>query len=140
VATCVSAKGVVSAIAPGDRVRGRIRRFERYSTPIPHYVLAIEFTEVESNGIRYRFYADLADFDGGSGVSLELNVTGTGTSVMRDARLDKKEISSTNERVVRGETYWLPKLPGVAVFFVRGSKIDLPAGFRTTWKTQALKP
>ena len=47
VAGNVPAKGPV-VIAGGSRVRGRIRRLERYTDPFPNYVVAIEFTEVES--------------------------------------------------------------------------------------------
>jgi hypothetical protein len=122
VASIIAPKGVVSPIAPGARVRGRIRRMEQNAAPVPHSVVAIEFTEVEGNGIRYRFYADLMELDASAGATAELTVTHAASG-------------ST-----RGETYWLPKLPGVAAFFVRGAKLDLPAGFRTTWKTQVLKP
>jgi hypothetical protein len=122
VASSIAPKGAATPIAPGARVRGRIRRLEHYTAPVPHYVVAIEFTEAECDGIRYRFYADLLDLDAGPSVSPELTVT------------------RTDPGVTHGESYWLPKLPGVASFFVRGAKLDLPPGFRTTWKTSALKP
>jgi hypothetical protein len=122
VASSVAPKGAATPIAPGARVRGRIRRLEHYTTPVPHHVVAIEFTEAECDGIRYRFYADLLDLDAGPSVSPELTVT------------------RTDPGLTQRESYWLPKLPGVASFFVRGAKLDLPPGFRTTWKTLALKP
>jgi len=34
----------------------------------------------------------------------------------------------------------LPNLPGVGSFFVQTRHLDIPAGFRTTWKTRALVP
>ena len=40
----------------------------------------------------------------------------------------------------KSETLWLPDLPGVTVFFFKGGKLDLPAGFRTVWKTRPLEP
>jgi hypothetical protein len=116
-------KGARSPILANARVRGRIRRLERYSTPVQHYVVAVEFTEAESEGIRYRFYAELQELDAASGATAELNIE-----------------HRTDGAVTRGETLWLPKLPGVAAFFVRGAKLELAPGFRTTWKTLALKP
>jgi hypothetical protein len=115
-------KGVSSPLAAGARVRGRIRRMEHYTSPVQHHVVAIEFTEAEFEGIRYRFYADLVDLDAGPSISSELTVT------------------RTDPGITHGQTYWLPQLPGVASFFVRGVKLDLPPGFRSTWKTLALKP
>jgi hypothetical protein len=58
VAGNVTAKGAV-VIAAGSPVRGRIRRLERYTDPFLHFVLGLEFTEVEVQGIRHRFYADV---------------------------------------------------------------------------------
>jgi len=58
--------------------------------------------------------------------------------------LDKTEVwnlENGGRRVKQTkETLWLPDLPGVAVFFWRGGKLDLPQGFRTVWKTRALAP
>jgi hypothetical protein len=31
-------------------------------------------------------------------------------------------------------------VPGVATFFLSGSKLDLPSGFRTVWRTRQLAP
>ena len=36
----------------GSRVQGRIRRLEQYAKPFPYFVVGIEFTEVEVQGIR----------------------------------------------------------------------------------------
>ena len=38
------------------------------------------------------------------------------------------------------DTDCLPDLPGVGSFFVQARQLDLPPGFRTTWKTRALVP
>jgi len=122
VVSVATAKGARSPLLGNAHVRGRVRRLERYTTPVPHYVVAIEFTEAQSENIRYRFYADLQTLDSGSGVSEQLNV------------------ERPDGPVTRGESVWLTKLPGVASFFVRGSKLDLAPGFRTTWKTMTLKP
>ncbi|HTS65188.1 MAG TPA: hypothetical protein VMH28_24365 [Candidatus Acidoferrales bacterium] len=136
----VPAKGP-AVIPSGARVRGRIRRLERYSDPIPNYVVGIEFTEIESGGIRYRFFADLVELERVPGVEQTLNrenpVSRVSTSLPQ-----RQAMPQITESQVRGssETYNLPGLPGVAVFFVRGSKLDLPKGFRTVWKTRSLAP
>jgi len=59
-------------IAAGSPVRGRIRRLERYTDPFPYYVVALEFTEVQVEGIRYRFYADPVDIERIAGVEQRL--------------------------------------------------------------------
>src|SRR5262249_48241204 len=69
VASVTAGKNARSPIVPNARVRGRIRRLEHYTNPVLHYVVAIEFTEAESEGIRYRFYADLQELDANSGAS-----------------------------------------------------------------------
>ena len=125
-------KGESVTIAGGSRVRGRVRRMERYTAPSPHFVVAIEFTEVESEGIRYRFYADLVSMDSAAGVEERLATNG------------KEEVRNLPDHgmYVRNshEELWLPSLPGVAVFFVRGAKLELPQGFRTIWKTRPVGP
>src|SRR5665213_2967761 len=60
-------------IPAGSPVRGRIRRMERYADPFAYFVVGIEFTEVEVEGIRHIFYADLVDIDSVPGVQLTLN-------------------------------------------------------------------
>ena len=32
----------------------------------------------------------------------------------------------------------IPELPGVGTFVVEGSRVDVPSGFRMTWKTRAI--
>ena len=38
------------------------------------------------------------------------------------------------------ESLSLYNLRGVATFFYKGSKLELPQDFRTVWKTRPLKP
>ena len=38
------------------------------------------------------------------------------------------------------ETIYAHDLPGVATFFFRGSKLELPANLGTQWKTREWKP
>lgn len=130
VAANVPAKGAV-VIAAGAPVGGRIRRLERYSDPMPHFVVALEFTEVELQGIRHRFYADVVEIQSSPGVEQTLSTpTKTEELVSRDLRTS---LNSSN-------TLHFSNLPGVATFFFKGDTLALPVGFRTTWKTRKLAP
>jgi len=119
-------------VPAGSPVRGRIRRLERYAEPFPYFVVGLEFTEVEVQGIRRLFYADLISLEPAPGVERFLTT------------------SNTTERVENGfggmssrqhqERIALYDLPGVATFFWKGSRLELPRGFRTEWKTRPLNP
>jgi hypothetical protein len=127
-------KGAIH-IAAGSPVRGRIRRLERYTKPFPYYIVAVEFTEVELQGIRHRFYADLLDLDLTPGVERTLPVS------ERTEETDLLYLG--HETRLKKESLTLPYLTGVATFFFRGARLDLPSGWRTVWKTRppiALSP
>lgn len=128
VAVDVAAKR--SVVIPVDSpVRGRIRRMEYYTNPFPFFVVGLEFTEVEVQGIRHLFYADLVDIDRVPGVELILSTKNTTTTEFGDIATSRTM-----------ESLSLYKLPGVAAFFYKGVKLDLPQNFRTVWKTRPLKP
>ncbi len=95
------------AIAAGSAVRGRIRRLEREAE---HWAVGLEFTDIETETGTARFYANVQELDKPSGAKFIVRLRG------------KHE-------------YWLPYLPGVAQFFLPGSELSLPKGFRTVWKT-----
>ena len=114
-------------IAAGSPVRGRIRRLERYSDPFPHFVVALEFTEVESQGIRYRFDADLARIDPAPGITQTLSHRG------RTETIDK---GIFQEFRIGSETLFFSDLPGVATFFFKGARLNLPQSLRTVWTTR----
>jgi hypothetical protein len=119
-------------IPSGSPVRGRIRRMERYTDPFPYFVVGLEFTEVEVEGIRHLFYADLVEISPAVGVELLLkNTTRTQTNPLLLGNI------STRQTI---ETLSLYNLPGVATFFYKGGELDLPKDFRTVWRTHSLKP
>lgn len=130
VADNVPAKGTV-VIPAGTPVRGRIRRLERYTDPIPHFVVALEFTEIALQQIRYRFYADLVDIEAAPGVEHVLSV--------KDSSVTRSQLGGTITNQ-SSENLFFIDLPGVATFFFRGRKLDLPQGFRTVWKTRRWQP
>jgi hypothetical protein len=129
----VGAKHAV-VIPAGSPVRGRIRRMERYTEPFPYFIVGLEFTEVEVQGIRYLFYADLVDIDRNPGVELTLSTKNTATAVTNPLLFGDVSTRQTMESLS------LHSLPGVATFFYKGSKPELPQDFRTLWKTRPLKP
>ena len=122
----VTAKGAI-VIAAGSPVQGRIRRLEHYSDPFPHFVVGLEFTEVESQGIRYRFDADLARIDPAPGIAQTLSHRG------RTETVDK---GLFQEFRIGRETLFFSNLPGVATFFFKGAALNLPQGLRTVWTTR----
>jgi len=108
-------KVVVPAGAP---VRGRIRRLEHYlgktTKDRGDFIVGLEFTELEVNGVRMPFYADLLSMDKSSVVRPRLS-----------------------ERVpVGNEEITLPELPGVALFFADGQTFTIAGGFKTVWRTR----
>jgi hypothetical protein len=138
VASNAAAKGTV-VIAAGSAVRGRIRRLEHYADPIPYIVVGLEFTEVEQEGIRYRFFANVVEIGAAPGVEQALHTT------FQASASGSGGASNAGPWAIGGlrqtsETIRTNNLPGVATFFFHGDKLDLPVGFRTLWKTLPLAP
>lgn len=130
----VSLKGRV-LIPAGAQVKGRIRRLEHYSEDGGYYIVALEFTRIELPESNLRFYAGLQDLDRTNGAEMTFsntNVEGSGVwTSPRKPPSDGPNWSKTH--IVRVRT---TDVPGVGTFFVRGSHLQLPAGFKTIWKTQ----
>jgi hypothetical protein len=118
-------------IPDGSPVRGRVRRLEWYDEKDGYYVVGLEFTEIEAAGTRYRFFADLVDTDPLPGFRHVIRTLKQETISHRGG--EKTVLDST-------EVLYLPDLPGVGSFFVQARRLDLPPGFRTTWRTRALVP
>jgi hypothetical protein len=110
-------------IPNGSRVRGRIRRLERYQeSGSGDFVVELEFTGVEANGGPLRFYADLLRMDRSPGIRPTLSEP---VAVRSDGRYQ-----------TTSQTITLPELPGVASFFVHGNTFTVPNGLRMIWKTR----
>ncbi len=118
-------------IPNGSRVRGRVRRLEWYEEKGGYYVVALEFTEIEAAGKRYRFFADLEGTDG---------LPGLRQTIRTHKEATKSLLPVGEQTVYSDEILSLPDLPGVGSFFVQARRLDLPPGFRTTWKTRPLIP
>ena len=125
-------------IPSGSPIRGRIRRMERYTDPFPYFIVGLEFTEVEIQGIRHLFYANLVSIDLLPGLEANQLVIRNATT-----RSEWPVIGQTPGWSATGQTresLSVTNMPGVATFFFKGLKLELPEGFRTVWKTRALTP
>jgi len=116
-------------VPKGAVLRGRIRRLERYSIPTGHYIVGLEFTELEFPGHQARFFGEMDYVDPVPG--LKWFVT---TSRMKTLELaDGGRITSSES-----EKYWTVQMPGASTFFVEGSKFRLPEGLHMTWRALKL--
>jgi hypothetical protein len=129
VSLAVARKGQ-APVPAGSPVRGRIRRLERYTQPAPYFIVALEFTEIEIQGIRHRFDADIVQVD----APYEL-----GKASFSERTATTSELILGGTRTTRSwEMVSTHDLPGVATFFVRGGSLDLRPGFRMVWRTRPL--
>ena len=118
-------------IPDGSPVRGRVRRLEWNEEKGGYYVVALEFTEIEAAGMRYGFFADLIDVD---------RLPGLRQTILTRKPPETSPLRGGGETIFSDEILSLPDLPGVGSFFVQARHLDLPPGFRMTWKTRALVP
>jgi hypothetical protein len=108
-------------IPEGAVVRGRVRRLERYPDFGGVFAVGLEFTEVQAGGRLLRFYADLQSTTGAPSVAMDMS------NMLEDAGAPWRAMVKTMR---------MHQLPGVGSFFVRGTKLNLPPGFRMQWKTR----
>ena len=116
-------KGKV-VMADGANVRGRIRRLEHRGEK-QDFLVALEFTEVETADGPVRFFADFLKMAKNPKIS----------------RVRSEPVLVSNGRggvESRTMTVSVPELPGVASFFVLGKSFTLPAGFQMMWRTRGL--
>jgi hypothetical protein len=91
---------------------GRIRRLERYSAPNPHFIFALEFTNV-------LFTRDARQIDARS----------TG-------KLANRPGEGNRTAVVRAfESYWVLQQPD---YYVEGKELRVKSGFGMVWTTVSL--
>jgi len=118
-------------IPSGSPVRGRLRRLEWHQEKGGYFIVAMEFTEIDAAGTLYRFFADLVDTALFPGLHPSLNIT------TKEAVVPRGGVSAIR---TSSEVLTLPETPGVGSFFVQAARLEIPAGFRMTWKTRALIP
>jgi hypothetical protein len=120
-------------IPAGAIVTGRVRRLERSSEMLPHFVVGLEFTSIRTGTAEARFYGRLESVQPIAGVAMTLRTSSSSsrrvptTSTMQGFRVE----SSVND------TLSVREIPGVGSFFVTGDRVQLPRGFRMSWRTVA---
>ena len=111
------------AIAEGAIVHGRIRRLEHYDGQGGFFVVGLEFTDVEPGA--FEFYADLLEVEASAGAE----------HYLRKSTTERTEVQGGWQEKTTTDHVWIYDLPGVGTFFVRGNRLNLPAGLKTVWKT-----
>src|SRR5579859_1490101 len=121
----VQQKGAI--VIPKDAVlRGRIRRFDRGSMPTDHFIVGLEFTDLEFPGHHARFLGDMESVDPLPDLQWLLSTSRTKTrdfGVLGDMTTSETEVYRT-----------IP-IPGVGIFYMQAAKFRLPEGMRMTWRT-----
>ena len=130
VSTDVKYRGKV-LIAKGATVRGRLRRLERYSDPVEHFIVGLEFVEIESSAKRWIFRGLLDRIDPLPGLSWVLS-TKRGEMRLTSGRGGPLDMPY---QVIRGEKLYTADLPGVGTFFLEGTQFRLPVGLHMVWHT-----
>jgi hypothetical protein len=120
-------------IPKGATVSGRIRRLERLSGETAAFAVGLEFSEIEFENRRARFYGRLENVESIRGLS----------SVLSTTKSESREFPSSTMQgftvhTARTEKQYAQDLPGVGTFFMSGAEFTLPAGMKMTWKSAAL--
>jgi len=103
------------AVPRGATVTGHLRKFDRGSPQAP-YAVAIEFSEIEWEGVRAAFHAELVD--------IERKSAGAHKPVTYyDGHRDKVQIDGG--------------IPGAGIFYIDAAKFRIPPGFHMVWRTLA---
>jgi hypothetical protein len=116
-------------IPKGALLLGRIRRMERESDPRPHYVVGLEFTDIEFPGHHARFIGQMFGMVPVPGLTLGISTFHEDKS---SAGVAGTEIRSHTETEI------VFKVPGVSTFFMEGRDFRIPEGLRMSWVTTKL--
>jgi hypothetical protein len=122
-------------IPKGARVQGRLRLLEAGSEPAPHYLVGIEFTEIEFSSYRAIFFARVAEYPGIYGLELFLDQS----SARKTRRVGGGAVQGFRVMGTDSEQLRLAELPGIGMFFIRGTSFRINAGTRMSWRTEALR-
>jgi hypothetical protein len=117
-------------IPKGAMASGRLRLLIRDSSPTPHFIVGLEFTELEFPGHRAMLYARLdrpPDVRG-----LREYISSTGPERVENAPGYRRYTSATEQvRIVQ--------IPGVSTVLIEGRTFRLPKGLRMVWRTERLR-
>ncbi len=116
-------------IPKGAFLLGRIRRLERQSDPRPHYLVGLEFTDIEFPGHHARFIGEMLGIVPVAGLTLAISTFS----------MDKTNAGVAGTLVrSHAETEIAFKVPGVSTFFMEGRDFRIPEGLQMSWMTTKL--
>lgn len=117
-------------IPEGALLRGRLRRMEKDFTAGEHFVVGLEFTDIEFPGRHARFFGDLVEM-----------------GPLPDSRWAIGAVASTTQSTIAGSTltrttverYTVRAIPGVGMFLMDGASFRIAAGLRMVWRTVEIR-
>ncbi|HYL76752.1 MAG TPA: hypothetical protein VEU96_21230 [Bryobacteraceae bacterium] len=112
-------------VPSGVTAHGRVRRIERREGPPVQYALGLEFSELEWNGQRIRFFGDLERLE--PAIKGLREIAGVGPVEYRSAPDSDAQI------------YNIPDIPGNATLLIEGAAFRIPAGTTMTWRSGKVK-
>ncbi len=121
-------------IPTGALVRGRIRRMERYSNPVPHFIVGVEFIAIEAPPRRWVFHGTLERIDPVPGLSWFLSI-GEGRESKPNFLDSHAGLMEWTWSSYKKETVYSGEAPGTGTFLVEGTRFRLPEGLHMTWRT-----
>jgi hypothetical protein len=116
-------------IPQGAILRGRIRELDSHTIPHEHYVVGLEFTELEFPGHHARFFGEMED------IALPAALTDGGMTSSQTAVYESGPGQLYEVKRVERETNWSRKIPGVSTFSINRSRVLLPEGLHMVWRT-----
>lgn len=117
----------------GAVARGRIRRLERSMDGSPHFVVGLEFSDIEFANQRVRFFGHLESAQEIAGLKWFLS-----SSTHKSAQHGGGPIPRFTVHTSRTENLVPQQIPGVGTFLMTGDRFRLPAGMKMVWRTVAL--
>ncbi|HWR53107.1 MAG TPA: hypothetical protein VN428_18495 [Bryobacteraceae bacterium] len=121
-------------ISKGTTVHGRLRMVRREMEPVAHYIIGLEFSQIELGDKRAAFYARLQQ----PPVLPGLREYFTRTS-RKSSQSGGGPVQAYTNETVTTEQYRVADLPGISVFIMNGTEFRLPKGLRMVWKTEETK-
>ncbi len=128
----VKRKGTV-VVPKGAVVRGRIRRLERSVEGVPHFVVGLEFYDIEFADKQARFFGRLESTQEIAGLKWFLS-----TSTRKSDQHGGGGVPRFTIHTSQAESLAPQQIPGVGTFFMTGDRFRLPAGMKMVWRTVAL--
>ncbi|MBI5084300.1 MAG: hypothetical protein HZB13_06855 [Acidobacteria bacterium] len=121
-------------IPKGAKIRGRLRRLEKSSEGTPHFVVGLEFAEIEFAPKRGLFFGRLQSMDQVAGLRWMLS----SSSQKADRLSGGSLMQGTTVNTTHTENRYVQDLPGVGTFFMTGTQFRLPRGLKMIWQTVEL--